>query len=99
MTTQDAIKSAIEGGWKFLEDLNITFPNHHFETSDDSVYQIENYFLFEALLSPQFWKALGKSLGWEENDWGKPVAWLYRWHSLIDHLAEGKDIASFFEGL
>lgn len=44
---------------------------------------------------PQFWQALGKSLGWK-NEFG-PGTWLRFWHNFIDHLAEGKSIESFFE--
>lgn len=52
-------------------------------------------------LDPLFWQALGKGLGWTwegEHETGIP-AWNRVWHSFIDHLAEGKDINSFFEEL
>jgi hypothetical protein len=29
----------------------------------------------------------------------KHIAWKYYWHCFIDHLAEGKDAESFFQGL
>jgi len=55
-------------------------------------------------LKPLFWKCLGKSLGWGKEDEQialiyKWKAWQYYWHSFIDHLAEGKDIDSFFKEL
>lgn len=56
------------------------------------------------LLDPLFWQALGKGLGWSElNTQNRsPVgqyeagSWFYHWHRFIDHLAERKDIDSFF---
>ena len=66
------------------------------------------------LLDPLFWQSLGKAMGWEkqyEEDaqdctgegcshetWGEEK-WILEWHRFIDHLAEGKDIESFFETL
>lgn len=66
------------------------------------------------LIDPEFWKCLGKAEGWNEGklkemqimlDDGTilPSAtwkiWQYHQHRLIDHLSEGKDAESFFEGL
>jgi len=58
-------------------------------------------FRYNYLLEPLFWQCLGKSLGWPEVDMRNPIdpAWLWRWHMLIDHLAEGKDIDDYFKGL
>lgn len=59
--------------------------------------------LKESLLDVNFWQALGKAEGWAEalqmkNVYGFRIKqWKHQWHSLIDHLAEGKDIDSFFE--
>lgn len=53
------------------------------------------------LLDHLFFQALGRGLGWgedENNTWDKRT-WASHWHRLIDHLAEGKDIESFFEQL
>lgn len=59
----------------------------------------------------KFWQALGKGLGWENTYRTRTVdyitdkqvgnhkaitEWQYQWHRFIDHLAEGKDINSFF---
>ena len=53
----------------------------------------------QALLSPLFWQALGKSRGWVVGHFdGKPT-WLEYWHRFIDHLAEGKSAESYFEQL
>lgn len=64
----------------------------------------------ECLLDPEFWKCLGKAEGWK---WKEDISgtgdsiyleqtgtdWKLEWHKLIDHLAEGKDINSFFDNL
>lgn len=67
-----------------------------------------------ALLYPEFWKALGRGLGWKGDDYGvlketmagglisctyDLLSWRYYWHRLIDHLTEGGTIDSFFETL
>lgn len=97
MTLQDAIKKVVEGGWKFKEDyfIGALLKNSQF------------------LLERDFWQALGKSMGWEDEQPGhdgkstlaidyslpRQQDWLFYWHCFIDHLAEGKDINSFFETL
>lgn len=57
----------------------------------------------ETLWRPDFWQALGKTRGWEVHDVVTSSAeyreWTGRWHRLIDHLAEGKDIESYFANL
>lgn len=57
-------------------------------------------------LDPYFWQALGKAEGWEPNFIDKTSKkieangeWLQMQHEFIDHLAEGKDIDSFFINL
>lgn len=57
--------------------------------------------LKEVMLDPEFWKCLGKSLGWGDETQQNPFAPSYKnaWHMFIDHLAEGKDPNSFFENL
>jgi hypothetical protein len=67
----------------------------------------------ETFLDPVFWQALGHALGWDHKlmtvhamENGRPTMvtksqqhWLAHWHRFIDHLAEGKDAASFFASL
>lgn len=60
----------------------------------------------QILLDPAFWQALGKARGWGmfgefDNDYRKIKyeEWLHNWHRLIDHLASGKDVESFFATL
>ena len=50
--------------------------------------------LSEHLHDPDFWKALAKARKWEDAN-----AWRFHWHRFIDHLADGKDVESFFAAL
>jgi hypothetical protein len=52
---------------------------------------------------PLFWQALGKAMGWGEpkdrfafDADSSHKDWKSNWHRFIDHLAEGKDVESFF---
>lgn len=100
---EKAIKLAIEGGW----DSSAMEWHGCQESITHDIWE-------KAVLSPLFWQALGKSLGWaksvdEDGDINRePSSWQYRFgnpqwlwyqHKFIDHLAEGKDINSFFEEL
>lgn len=69
--------------------------------------------LWDIVNQPLFWQCLGKGMGWTleehypDSSCGRCMCcpsvncqeWKYHWHALIDHLAEGKDITSYFEGL
>lgn len=101
MTIEQAIEKAIEGGWDHRK--MITYHTKTFGTVSDP------------LLDPSFWRSLGKAMGWgickackttHENvvcDYGSEFLdtsnWKERWHSLIDHLADGKSIEEYFEKL
>ena len=72
------------------------------------VARLKAYFF---LIDPEFWKGLGKSLGWDLQDKQmedpkSPTGhtrdylisgWLYKQHALMDHIAEGGDVVVFFE--
>ena len=101
MSINEAIKKAIEGGW-FPKATRLQFV---FEERGH-VEVFEDYHIF---LDPLFWQALGKSLGWsEENEYKcrrspaynwqtiRRSGWHAKWIELIDHLAEGKDAESWF---
>lgn len=93
---ETAIKKAIEGGyqsWVF---------------GGDTVHAPHCNFFSIILLDPLFWQCLGKAEGW--NPVGETVPswdggrvlhgeWLSYWHSFINHLAEGKEVESFFNEL
>lgn len=95
---EQAIKIAIENGYKLKQ--------YGFDCLDcDKVIITE--LPFTVTLDPLFWQALGKGLGWKEYPHTNIVSgeskilrrWLEEWHRFIDHLAEGKDIESFFTNL
>lgn len=89
MQTNEAILKALENGY---EPKELSLPEG---------------WTAQILLDPEFWRALGKGLGWDKYEPGEPFyipdrhrnspRWKKQWHFLIDHLAEGKDINSFFE--
>lgn len=89
---EQAIKDAVEkGGYK---------PKHQaqFQIGNDYRIQLQD----AVFLDPSFWLALGKARGWRQFDYhtDKPrKGWLPKWHRFIDHLAEGKDVESFFANL
>ena len=95
MKIQETIEKAIEGGWKDEREDGNTFA--------------------DCLIDHSFWQSLGKALGWKprardevqnmpsyEWEYQGAVAmysWEYYWHRLIDHLADGKTIETYFESL
>lgn len=74
---------------------------------------IESLTYRDVINRPEFFKALGKGLGWDNPKIHKasfcPVCdhhipetievYKYHWHRFIDHLDEGKDIENFFTNL
>lgn len=118
---KEAIKKAIEGGYK-VNGL-VLEKGELFAFGRPDQQKIEQY----CLLDPLFWQCLGKHEGWNErkvtmnlsemeiSSVGRekftrpkqspsyirktPNRWKNEWHRFIDHLAEGKDIDSFFESL
>ena len=44
-----------------------------------------------SLLDPDFWKAVGKTRGWDKG-WLGAEDWKTEWSIFIDHLADGKTI-------
>src|SRR5262249_15930455 len=64
----------------------------------------------ETFLDPQFWQALGRTLGWseacdlaitcvhgkEECHQGHGFYWMYQWHCFIQVIAEGNTPEDFF---
>jgi hypothetical protein len=90
MTIQEALQKAREGGYPRdakPQDLDIcvgVLGLHAFRT-----LQID-----ECFLDPEFWRALGPTLGWQHER-----VWRGQWQRFIDHLAQGKTPASFFATL
>jgi hypothetical protein len=115
MTIQEAIAKAKEGGAPW-EPWNVQQPHKLYVTPS------------EVFMSPEFWRCLGKAMGWKKYTWTSWKGWnelwteyptdddsynspfenaycqrhityVMFWHRFIDHLAEGKDIESFFKNL
>lgn len=95
---EQAIKDAQRVGYKLYDS------NGRDEISD-VVWYTKDWKAGQAqlLLDPAFWQALGKARGWELwEGWDEECPechWKALWHRLIDHLADGKDVESFFEML
>ena len=100
MTIQEAIKKAIEGGYKYKDFV--------FEFNAD--YNIRS----STFLDPLFWQSLGKAMMWDDANYPNtsyiketkgfaPHHIIYgheiMWHRFIDHLASGGEIEEFFAKL
>ena len=87
MTIQEARTKAREGGYqpafKHRESgmRAVIVGLHGF-----SIIQVNAIFL-----DPEFWRALGRTLGWHHES-----EWKGYWQRFIDHLAQGKTPESFF---
>ena len=113
MTIQDTIKKAYGAGYQFPKHYGkilVEFKNE----LEEGFMESYNIAMHEIFLDPDFWKCLGKAMGWDDYHYigydqklGAMVAderigvdeWQFQWHKLIDHLAEGKSIESYFEEL
>lgn len=98
MKIEEAIKKAIEGGYR-PADCNLSH----------SVYSCRHRqkVLF---LDPTFWQCLGKAMGWNEEH-HCPLAccgglcpinipmWQSKMHQFIDNLVEGKTATDYFNNL
>ena len=112
MTIQEAIQKAIDGGWR----INGETPKYvggfgNIELQDKVCFEIDGeygdcsgYPIESALMDPLFWKALGKSMGWDKAVYGygpgmPKTYWESEWHQLINHLAAGGTIEDYFKNL
>ena len=95
---KQAIQKAIEGGWDIKKSFNVpdnAIPSVEFAVLAEKMWQT-------VVCDPSFWQCLGKSLGWsiERLDaTGKAVYAVSEWYDFIDHIADGKDVESFFKEL
>ena len=90
MTIQEALSKAVEGGYQ-----------HAFKHREPGLragvvglHGFSTIQVDECFLDPNFWRALGRTLGWHHE----PV-WKGYWQRFIDHLAQGKTPESFFTTL
>ena len=103
----DAIKRATDADYKYHGD-NLIYDDNLDQfcvtDGDGGFFAIRS----EILLDPLFWQALGKAEGWTNNTEiilsyeptvQKMATWHFQMRCFINHLAEGKDIDSFFTQL
>ncbi len=89
MTIHQAIGKAIEGGYDTLRATGTVAKRLEMDDSE--------IFLADFLIDPLFWQALGKAMGWGHSK--KSKAYIQYWYRLIDRLADGGTIESYFEDL
>jgi hypothetical protein len=90
MTIQEALSKAVEGGYQ---------PNsQHRELGMRAgvlgLHTFSTIHVDECFLDPNFWRALGRTLGWQHER-----VWRGQWQRFIDHLAHGNTPESFFAHL
>ena len=88
MTISEILQKAAQGGYDVKKGLT-------------AINSIEKY--SSVFLDPLFWQSLGKAMGWEQGEYGLTGLGdnlVPCWHGMmlrfIDHLAESKTIAEFF---
>ena len=110
---KEAIEKAIERGWKIsvIEPEYYTVNGFAIITGvkkGEETVQKNFWPMHRVLLDPLFWQALGEAMMWNgdgplgttfEIGNNRGPAWRNAWHRFIDHLAEGKDVDSFFNEL
>ena len=101
-----AIQDAIRDGYLLDGKKLLYYEKYGYWYIDNGNNDWDIVCLNEILLDPLFWQCLGKSRGWNKtssNFSKKKITiteyWRPVWHRLIDHLADGKDITSFFDSL
>lgn len=106
--TNKAIERAIEGGWQELPLKNTEFRSieidhdkifYNFYDMQASQHDHFTYQLGQTLLSPEFWRCLGKSEGWSMESDLTDKSYFFKWYKFIGHLDEGHDIESFFKSV
>jgi hypothetical protein len=105
MTIQEAMNKAIEGGYHLnsADGMDTDEAGAHRECSAGTRNDTASTWVAgvkEALLDPQFWRALGLALGWYAGVDKKCLIyeqwWRQPWHRFIDHLADGHTPEAFF---
>lgn len=114
MTIQEAITSAVNGGYKYQAGTTLAYDNSYdewFVNDGDGGFTVPS--LSDFWIDPRFWQALGASVGWVgtsvfknclclDNKNPKQIRmmeWHLYWHKFIDHLIEGGTPESFFATL
>jgi len=96
--TQQFIEDAIAGGWRFQ------LPVAHPENTEWTLSGDDLGFKALMLLDPLAWQAVGKTRGWDEGNldttnssyaegtYSQDWMWRHLWHTVIDHLADGRSV-------
>jgi len=118
MTIQEAMIKAVAGGYH-IHGSDGMDTDYAGATNDYSAWtRKDNASSFlvpmeETFLDPQFWQALGRTLGWsagcdlvitcvqgvEEYQRGRGYYWMYQWHCFIQAIADGHTPEAFFAPL
>lgn len=110
MNTTDAIKRAIDSGYKYNGIVPVFEPFSSRTQSGWLIYSEHQGVKisasvneFQVFLDPAFWQCLGKAEGWGINKKEKYAdrevyitGWKYHWHSFIDALADGETADEYF---
>lgn len=99
MTKDTIIICAVVGGWipkgSNWKDRPLSWKK---QAAVNRAKFIERY-----LLDPKFWQAVGSVEGWGMHKWRMkeliPGTWFFKWHGMLDALAEGKTIEQYLETL
>jgi hypothetical protein len=90
MTIQEALTKAAEGGYHHdSQPQELTIRVGIVGSNTFRTIHVDAIFL-----DPNFWRALGRTLGWHHER-----VWRGQWQGFIDHLAQGKIPDAFFATL
>jgi hypothetical protein len=90
MTIQEALTKARAGGYH----RDCTHHELGMRAGVLGLHAFSTIHVDEFFLDPEFWRALGHSLGWHEER-----VWKGYWQRFLDHLIQGHTPASFFATL
>jgi hypothetical protein len=90
MTIQEALTKAREGGYQH----EFKHPKPGMQVGVLGLHAFRTIHVDDFFLDPEFWGALGRTLGWQHER-----VWRGQWQCFIDHLAQGNTPDSFFTNL
>ena len=90
MTLQEVLTKVAEGGYH--HDAKHRALGIHVGVI--GTHALRTVYVDEIFLDPNFWRALGRTLGWHHER-----VWKGQWQGFIDHLAQGNTPESFFTTL
>jgi hypothetical protein len=108
MTIREAIHKATETGYHIngSDGMETSYEGASNEYSPWTRKDNASTFVItveETFLDPAFWQALGRALesyqGLDKRCLAYDQRWIQLWHRFIDHLAQGRSHATFFENL